>query len=42
MPRKLIAVRNGDIPARKEYRKIWKRDRIVQLKNVKNAGTIFL
>jgi hypothetical protein len=34
MPRKLIAVRNGDIPARKEYRKIWK--------SVKNAGTIGL
>jgi hypothetical protein len=38
MPRRIIPVRNGDIPAKKEYRKIWKRGRIVQLKNVKGIS----
>ncbi len=38
----LIAVRNGDISSQKEYRKISKRGRSVQLKNVKNAKTNFL
>ncbi len=43
MPRRIIAVRNGDIPAKKEYRKIWKRGQIVQLKSVKDipAPTYF-
>jgi hypothetical protein len=37
MPRRIIAVRSGGIPAKKEYCKIWKRNRIVQLKNVKDV-----